>query len=120
MGNWQGYQGNDLVAILDLGQVKPVTKISLGTLQDSRAWIVFPKYVQYWASNDGLNYKLLSTVNTRVDITDLNVQLQQFSADLNTNARYIKVIAKQYGPLPDWHESKGSPSYIFADEITVE
>jgi len=63
---------------------------------------------------------LIATVNTRIDIKDLKVQLQQFTAGLNTKARYIKLIAKQYGPLPDWHESKGSPSYIFADEITVE
>jgi putative alpha-1,2-mannosidase len=120
LGNWQGFQGDDLIAILDFGQVKPINKISLGTLQDSRAWIVFPKYVQYWTSDDGINYKLLATVDTKVDIKDLNVQTQEFKADLNTNARYVKVIAKQYGPLPDWHESKGNPSYIFADEIMVE
>jgi hypothetical protein len=103
-----------------MGQVKPVNKISLGTLQDSRAWIVFPKYVQYWVSDDGVNYKLLSTVDTKVDIKDLTVQTQEFGADLHTNTRYIKVIAKQYGTLPEWHESKGEQSYIFADEITVE
>jgi putative alpha-1,2-mannosidase len=120
VGNWQGWQGDDLVAILDMGQVKPINKISLGTLQDSRAWIVFPKYVQYWVSDDGVNYKLLSTVDTKVDIKDLAVQTQEFGADLHTNARYIKVIAKQYGALPEWHENKGEQSYIFADEITVE
>ena len=41
-------------------------------------------------------------------------------ADLNVNARYIRIIARQYGALPDWHESKGQPSYIFADEISIE
>ena len=112
--------GHDLVAILDFGQVKPVNKISLGTLQDTGSWIVFPQYVQYWSSNDGTNYKLLATVNTKVDIKDLNIQTQEFTAPLNLKTRYIKVVAKQYGPLPEWHESKGQPSYIFADEITVE
>jgi len=120
IGNWQGYQGNDLVAILDFGQVKPVKKISLGTLQDVGSWIVFPPSVEYWSSNDGVNYKLLSTVHTNIDIKEHGAKTQKYTADLNTNARYIKVIAKQYGPLPEWHEAKGSPSYIFADEITVE
>lgn len=46
LGNWQGYQGNDLIAIVDMGQVKPVKQVSLGTLQDTRSWIVFP-YVKY-------------------------------------------------------------------------
>jgi len=120
LGNWQGYQGNDLVAILDFGQVKPINKISLGTLQDTGSWIVFPQYVQYWSSDDGKNYKLLATVNNKIDIKAPKAQIQEFKADLNTNARYIKVVAKQYGALPEWHEAKGNQSYIFADEITVE
>jgi len=94
--------------------------VSIGTLQDTGSWIVFPQYVQYWVSDDGINYKVAATVKTKIDIKDLTVQTQEFTAPLNVNARYIKLIAKQYGPLPDWHESKGQPSYIFADEITVE
>ena len=120
LGNWQGYQGNDIIAIVDMGQVKPIKQVSLGTLQDTGSWIVFPQYVQYWVSDDGNNYKLAATVNTKIDIKDLTVQTQEFTAPLNVNARYIKLVAKQFGPLPDWHESKGQPSYIFADEIVVE
>jgi putative alpha-1,2-mannosidase len=119
LGNWQGYQGNDLVAIIDMERATPVKQVSLGALQDTRAWIVFPKYVQYWVSDDGYNYKLAATVNTKVDVNDLSIQTQQFAAPLNLKTRYIKIIAKQFGPLPDWHESKGSPSYIFADEIEI-
>lgn len=120
IGNWQGWQGNDLIAIVDQGSAKPVKQISLGTLQDVGSWIVFPQYVQYWVSDDGINYKLAATVNTKVDIKERNAQTQDFTSPLNLSTRYIKVIAKQYGPLPEWHESKGQPSYIFADEIVVE
>jgi putative alpha-1,2-mannosidase len=120
LGHWQGYQGTDLEAIIDMGQVKPVKTVSIGTLQDSRAWIVFPKYVEYWVSDDGKNYKLATTANTKVDIKDTTIQTQNFTATLNLKTRYIKLVAKQYGPLPEWHESKGQPSYIFADEITIE
>jgi putative alpha-1,2-mannosidase len=119
-GNWQGYQGKDLEAVIDLGAVKPVKQVSIGTLQDTKSWIIFPRAVQYWTSNDGKSYKLVATVTTRVDIKDLDAQIQEFTAHLNINTRYIKLIAKQYGPLPEWHESKSNPSYIFADEITVE
>jgi putative alpha-1,2-mannosidase len=120
LGNWQGYQNNDLEAIIDLGQVKPIRQVSIGALQDSRAWIVFPSSVQYWLSDDGKNYKLAATVNTKIDVKELEPQTQQYTAPINKKARYIKLIAKQYGALPEWHESKGSQSYIFADEITVE
>jgi putative alpha-1,2-mannosidase len=120
LGGWQGYQGNDLVAIIDMGQIKPIKQVSIGTLQETGSWIVFPQYVQYWVSDDGINYKLAATINTKADIKNDDIETQEFTAPLNVNARYIKLIAKQYGPLPDWHESKGEQSYIFADEITVE
>ncbi|GGH04916.1 GH92 family glycosyl hydrolase [Mucilaginibacter phyllosphaerae] len=120
LGNWQGYQGNDLEAIIDMGQVKPVKQVGIGTLQDTRSWIVFPSKVEYWLSDDGKNYKLAATVNSQVDVKELEPQTQQYTAIINKKSRYIKLVAKQFGPLPEWHESKGSPSYIFADEITVE
>jgi len=120
LGNWQGFKGNDLVAIIDFGSVKPVKQVSLSTLQDTRSWIVFPQYVQYYISDDGINYQLAKTVNTKVNILDLKTQIQEFPALLNLEARYVKIVAKQYGALPDWHESKGEQSYIFADEIVIE
>jgi len=120
LGNWQGYQGNDLVAVIDLGQIKPVKQISLSALQDTQAWIVFPKHVQYELSDDGRTYRTAVTVNTKIGVDSMMPQTQSFTAPLTGKARFIKVIAQQYGPLPQWHESKGSPSYIFADEIKVD
>jgi putative alpha-1,2-mannosidase len=121
MGNyWQGFQNTDLEAIIDLGQVKTVKQVSLNTLQDVGAWIVFPKQVLYAVSEDGKNYKQPVALNSKIGVDNTSVQTQSFTAPLNTRARYIKVTARQYGPLPQWHESKGSPSYIFADEITVQ
>ncbi|WP_428329575.1 GH92 family glycosyl hydrolase [Mucilaginibacter sp.] len=120
IGNWQGYQGNDLIAIVDMGAVKPVKQVTIGALQDTQSWIVFPKEVEYWTSDDGVNYKLTTSVSSKIDIKDMNVKTQDYTGLLNTNTRYIKVVAKQYGPLPEWHVAKGGLSYIFADEIIVE
>ncbi len=120
LGNWQGYQGNDLVAIIDLGSIKPIKQVTLGTLQDTQSWIIFPKEVEYFTSDDSVNYKPAAVVVNKIDIKDMHAQTQDFTAPVNLNARYIKVIAKQFGPLPQWHESSGEQSYIFADEIIVE
>ncbi|QQL50407.1 GH92 family glycosyl hydrolase [Mucilaginibacter ginkgonis] len=120
LGNWQGFQEHDLEAVVDLESIKSVKSVSLGTLQDTRAWIVFPKSVDFFVSDDGKNFKLVSTQATKVPIDNLEIQLQKFTAELNVKARYIKVVAHQFGPLPAWHESAGKPSYIFADEITIE
>ncbi|TWR26140.1 discoidin domain-containing protein [Mucilaginibacter achroorhodeus] len=103
-----------------MGKVKPVKQVSFGALQDSRSWIIFPKAVEYWLSDDGKNYKLAATIKTKIAPDSLEPQTQEYTAPIVKYSRYIKVIAKQYGPLPEWHESKGISSYIFADEITIE
>ncbi|RKR83165.1 putative alpha-1,2-mannosidase [Mucilaginibacter gracilis] len=120
MGNWQAFQGNDLEVVLDLGQSRVVKKLGLNTLQDSRAWIVFPKSVEFMTSDDGKNFKSAGSVISKIAIKDTAVQTQFYGIDLGLKTRYLKIIAHQYGPLPDWHESKGKPSYIFADEIVLE
>jgi len=45
---------------------------------------------------------------------------KDFLATVDLKARYMKVIAHGYGPLPKWHLGAGSPSFIFIDEIGVE
>ncbi len=120
VGHWQGYQVSDLDAVIDMGTIKPIKSVSIGTLQDVGSWIVFPKQVEFYTSDDGQNFKLAATVPTKIDIKAPNAQTQEFKADLNLKTRYIRVVAKQYGPLPEWHEGKGQQSYIFADEITIE
>lgn len=120
LGNWQGYQGNDLMAVLDLGTPKQVKTVSLTALQDTRSWIIFPKYVAIQVSDDNKNWRNAAQLNSKIDIKDLDPKTQTYTGEINVKTRYIRVIAKQYGPLPDWHESKGNPSYIFADEIGVE
>jgi hypothetical protein len=34
-------------------------------------------------------------------------------------ARYVKVSAKNFGKLPNWHLGAGGEAFIFIDEITV-
>lgn len=38
----------------------------------------------------------------------------------NRNGRYIKLLIKNNDKLPDWHDSKGNPAWIFLDELMVE
>jgi len=48
------------------------------------------------------------------------VVIKDFEVKVNTNARYVKVIAKNLGIIPQWHPGAGYLAYIFIDEIIVE
>lgn len=119
-GAWQGYQGVDLNAVVDLGSIQLIQKLETGFLQDVGAWIFMPEEVQYFVSSNGTDYQALGTVENEVSHRSLGVNIQNFTLNVSTKARYIKVIAKNMGTCPDWHVGEGQPAWIFVDEIVIE
>ncbi len=120
-GEWLGYQGQTFEAVIDMKSPQQINTLSSTFLQDSKAWILMPKKVEYYASMNGRDYILLKTVDNILDPKDETVQVKDFSTDiLPTEARYIKVKAYHFGKLPEWHQGAGGDAYIFIDEISVK
>ncbi len=121
-GGWQGYQGEDFESIIDLGRPTPVQRITSSYLQDTRSWIIFPRKVEYYVSEDGKNFILFGIIENGVSPDDYSTQIRVFSSNNSTkiNTRYIKVKAFNYGKLPQWHQGNGGEAFIFIDEIEVK
>ncbi|MFZ0453770.1 MAG: alpha-L-fucosidase [Ignavibacteriaceae bacterium] len=120
-GNWQGYDGNDLDAVIDLGKVKDIKKISASFLSDENSFIFLPSSVEYSVSNDGHNFKLVSDLNNK--ISEKGTKAFIYSFDFNTDnisARFIQIKAKNIGVCPEWHKGAGEKAWLFCDEIAVE
>ncbi|MCX6271397.1 MAG: GH92 family glycosyl hydrolase [Bacteroidetes bacterium] len=120
LGNWQGYTKNDMDAVVDLGKVQAVEKVTVGFLQDVGAWIWFPPEVIVSVSNDGINFREVAVLMTGVSDKDEKVQIKRLTASVKGEARFIRVRAKNYGKIPSWHPGAGQDSHIFTDEIEVE
>ncbi|MGE5317182.1 MAG: glycoside hydrolase family 20 zincin-like fold domain-containing protein [Chloroflexota bacterium] len=120
-GRWQGYQGQDLDLQIDLKERTAVHKVSVDFLQNSYSWILLPKDVEIFVSEDGINFKSVVQVNHEIPRMTNEIIIHNFNADLkNINTRYLRIIAHNPGPLPEAHHAAGNPSFIFADEIVVE
>lgn len=120
-GDWQGYSGQNFEAVIDMKMPTEVRELNSFYVQDSRAWILMPAKVEYYASNDGKNFVKMATVNNTLDAREETNTVREFKAEiLPTTARYIKVIAYNFGKLPAWHQGAGGDAHIFIDEITVK
>jgi hypothetical protein len=121
-GDWQGYQGQDFEAIVDLQETKSITTISANFLQDSRSWILMPTKVDYYTSNDNVNFVLVGTLENPIDAKETENVIKDFNLKLKntTKAKYVKIIAKNFGKLPEWHQGFGGDAFIFIDEITIK
>ena len=121
-GDWQGYQGQDFEAIVDLDKEEDVTEIAAGFLQDVTSWIMMPKKVEIQTSLDGKTFTDFGTVDNVISDKDYKVQVKDFGVTKKypVKARYVRVKAYNYGKLPAWHRGAGGDAHIFIDEIIID
>ncbi len=120
-GDWQGYQSQDFEAVVDRQTSSPVNSISANFLQDQRSWILMPTQVEFYVSNDNVNFELVDKISNDIDPKIEKNILKSFDSNKKVaSARYVKVIAKNFGKLPEWHQGSGGDAFIFIDEITIK
>jgi hypothetical protein len=121
--NWLGFEGNDLEAIIDLGQNQSVNNVSTAFLQVVNHIVFLPKSVSFYASQDGQDFEWLGTIDNPKPLTKESKinDIQNFGlAGLGTNFRYLKIKADNMNTAPNWHHGAGLPAWIFVDEVIVE
>ncbi len=120
LGSWQGYQGQNFEAVVDLGSNQSIKKIAAGFLQDIGSWIWMPTQVEYSVSPDGVDWTDVGMIKNTVSEKDYTPTIKDFTATVDNKCRYVRVKAKYYGVIPSWHLGAGGQSYIFIDEIVIE
>ncbi len=119
-GGWQGYQGMDFEAIVDLKRKTLVSSLGANFLQDTRSWILMPREMIVESSLNGKDFKFLGKVSHDIEDSDYLTQTRELILKIKpTSARYIKFKAVNYGKLPDWHAGAGGEAFIFIDEIRI-
>jgi hexosaminidase len=120
-GRWQGFEGVDLDAVIDLGAPRSLRRIAVRCLQNINSWIFLPASVEFAVSSDGRTFETMAEVKNDVSPRLAETVIKEFDAAFGARqARYVRVRAKTIGAVPDWHYGAGGKSWLFADEIVVE
>jgi len=121
LGDWQGYQGVNVEAIVDFGKQHPIKTLSIGFLQDIGSWIFFPSKVEFFVSDNGKTFIPVGSVSQKVATDYSDPEIKNFSINVYPKkVRYVKIVATNIGTLPEWHSGAGHPAWLFADEITIK
>lgn len=117
-GRWQGYQGQNFEVLIDTKNTTKADALKFGTLQDTRSWILYPKSVMVYASNDSTNFELIGSYENAIPDSMMVSKRTDFIVPCNGKSyRYFKIIALNYGKLPFWHPGAGGEAFIFVDEL---
>jgi len=120
-GTWQGWEGETMEAVVDLGGVAAIRELEVGSLQAMRSWILLPKRVVIWLSEDGASWREAASLSHGIPPQREDAFVHRFRQTLpaGTRARFVRVKAEHAGPLPAWHPGAGGKAWVFVDEIAV-
>ena len=120
-GEWQGYQAQDFVAVIDLGKETEVKRLGGGFLQNARSWIWMPTRIEFETSSDGVNFTKAADIKTDIAPDDMTEQIKDYSQNIKPiKARFVRVKAYNLGKIPAWHPGAGFEAFIFVDEIFID
>ena len=131
-GHWQGYWGDSIDATIDFGKPTEIHEVTMRFMQNTFDWILAPKEIKAYVSNDGKEWDLVSDWTFDMDSRETGMRLKNYNITLGIPSyyssiyigpfvvRYLRVVVPNPGPLPSWHPAPGQPSYLFTDEIIVK
>lgn len=120
-GNWLGFNGDDMVVDVVLEEKRSLESVFISTLDDTGSWIFPPTALEIWGGSNINDLKKLNTL--AISLPDgpepKHMIIHQLAFD-KVELRYIRVVAKNYGNLPEWHPGKDTPAWMFIDEIAFQ
>jgi hypothetical protein len=116
---WLGFRGKPFEAMVDFGSGPPeLTQLVFCYLVKTGSQIMTPVSIEIWGGNEKQNMELLARKAMTGDSKDSpskeKAEILQFEP---ANYRYYQVKGQPISKLPDWHNAKGKPGWLFVDEL---
>ena len=120
-GHWQGFYGIDADLELDFRRETSVHGFELGFLVHPHDWILRPNEVELYVSDDGIHYRLVLTYKVHTDVEGSgNVVFRESFETPRLHTRYLRVVVKNPGQIPEGLPGYGYDSWIFMDELLIK
>jgi len=117
-GCWQGYEGVDVLAEVDLQKATTLGEMRIGFLSDPQVWIFLPREIIIEGSRDGLSYQALGKTSPKLpEHVSGAFRVEQKIVFKKQDIRFIRITAKSARTCPVGHPGEGQPAWLFIDEI---
>jgi len=121
---WMAWRGEDLDATVDLGRLEEVRRIGVDCLRAQGSWIFLPQWIEASVSRDGEEWARAGRTEIPLE-NDPERGVVRIVVDVPEDlvqggVRFVRVRARNRGPLPEWHPGTPENAWLFVDEIVVE
>lgn len=121
---WLGFSGHDVQIDMELGKPITMDAVTLRFAHVPDAWVFAPEQVMVAVSSDGKEYTdfVPATISYDAASESMNTtQLQIITIPMaHENVRFVRIVAKPIGRIPQWHRAKGLKPWIMIDEVAIK
>ena len=115
-----GFSGTDCEAVINLGKEEKISSVVVHAFKEPASWIHRPLTMEVFVSGDGNNF---SSVGLTDDFLESRAKTGNgtMKVEFTTakTARYVKVVVKNWGEIPQGNPGAGSKAWLFVDEIEI-
>ena len=119
-GKWLAYKDTTMKFVIGFKQARPLQEAHFNAFVDNGSYIFPILSIMIEGSNDGKQFKKLNEARfPSLKETDVVRENKSFSCSIPEGAayKYYKFTLLNLKKLPKWHPGKGTPAWIFVDEL---
>lgn len=119
-GEWLGFNKKAMTAVVDLDEPTEISSVGIGTFVSPGSWIFNARQFTVLVSDDNKTFKQVADESYPALNKDQSEKVIDLALTFPTvKARYVKLVVKTEQSIPAWHAGKGSPAFVFVDEISI-
>ena len=119
-GKWLAYRDTTMKFVIGFKQARPLHEAHFNAFVDNGAYIFPILSIMIEGSNDGKQFKKLNEAKfPSLEKTEVVRENKSFSCTIPGEAayKYYRFTLLNLKKLPKWHPGKGTPAWIFVDEL---
>ena len=121
-GEWVGFHDEPLDVTLQMDGNTPYTSVTIGTFLERLDQVMNPSAISVSVSDDGKDFREVAKNEYAPVGPDgkERITVNYTMTFPETTAKYIHVTVEPQSETPSWHKKKGTPTYLYIDEILVK
>lgn len=119
-GKWLAYRDTTMKFVIGFKQARPLQEAHFNAFVDNGSYIFPILSIMIEGSNDGKQFKKLNEAKfPSLKETEVVRENKSFSCSIPAGAayKYYRFTLLNLKKLPTWHPGKGTPAWIFVDEL---
>jgi hypothetical protein len=122
-GKWLAYRDSAMMFMINFKEAKQMHQAHFNAFIDNGAYIFPILSIKIEGSNDGKSFKYLNEAKfPSLEKIDMIRENKSFSCAFPEKAayKYYRFTLLNLKKLPKWHPGKGTPAWIFVDELFLD